>query len=87
MPVDKQKRKPKAAGRDLRRYAQTTQARLILGGLLILLVVGNGLIRWIYGPEALGLALLCSFVGLLPAVLIYGWLWIIERIVKRDRDV
>ena len=77
---------PKRRERDLRRYARSTQLRLILGGILILLVVGNGLIRWIYGAEALGLALLCSLIGLAPAVLIVVWLWIFERIVSRDRD-
>jgi hypothetical protein len=71
--------------RDLRRYARTTQARLILGGVLILLVVGNGLIRWVYGASALRMSLLCTFAGLAPVFLIILWLWLMERIVERNR--
>ncbi|MEJ2551788.1 MAG: hypothetical protein P8Z42_04635 [Anaerolineales bacterium] len=71
--------------RDLRRYAHTTQARLILGGVLILLIVGNGLIRWVYGAGALRMSLLCTFAGLAPVVLIVIWLWLMERIVERNR--
>ena len=69
----------------MRRYARTTQFRLILGGLLILLIVGNGLIRWVYGSSALGMSLLCTFTGLAPVVLIMLWLWLMEKIVERDR--
>ena len=71
--------------RDLRRYARSTQFRLIFGGLLILLIIGNGLIRWIYGPSALYTALICSFAGLAPVVLIVLMLWLMERIVEKDR--
>ena len=71
--------------RDLRRYARSTQFRLIFGGLLILLIVGNGLIRWIYGPSALFTSLLCSVAGLAPVVLIILMLWIMERIVEKGR--
>lgn len=77
--------KPHSENRDLRRYARATQFRLILGGLLILLVVGNGLIRWIYGASALRMSLLCSLAGLAPIILIVLWLWVMERIVERNR--
>ncbi len=81
------KREPKQQRkeRDLRRYARTTQIQLIVGGLLILLVVGNGLIRWMYGAAALRMSLLCSFAGLVPVILIVLWLWIVESIVRRER--
>ena len=69
----------------LRRYARGTQLRLIVGGLFILLVVGNGLIRWIYGASALWMSLLCSLAGLAPIGLIILFLWVMERIVERDR--
>jgi hypothetical protein len=71
--------------RDLRRYARSTQFRLIFGGLLILLIVGNGLIRWIFGPSALVTALMCSFAGLAPVILIILFLWLMEKIVEKDR--
>ena len=39
--------------RDLRSYAGTTTARLIAGGILLLIVVGGGLVYAIYGGGAL----------------------------------
>jgi hypothetical protein len=56
--------------RDLRAYARSTTARLIAGGLLVLLVVGGGLVYAIYGPGALLSALLCIGLGLAPIVLV-----------------
>jgi hypothetical protein len=72
------KDKSRPQERDLRCYARSTQFRLIFGGLLILLVIGNGLIRWIYGPSAMVTALICSFAGLAPVVLIVIMLWIMD---------
>ncbi len=57
-------------GRDLRLYARSTQLRLVLGGLGIVIVVGGGLVWWLYGPQAAAMALLCVGVALAPAVLI-----------------
>ena len=71
--------------RDLRAYARTTQFRLLLGALFIIIVVGNGLILLIYGSEAGRSALLCTGIGLLPAVLIVGSLWVMGWIVRRER--
>jgi F0F1-type ATP synthase assembly protein I len=69
--------------RDLRRYARQTNFRLIVGALLILLIVGEGLIYWIYGPAAALSGLLCFGAGLFPVVLILlifsGMDWIIKR--------
>lgn len=56
--------------RDLRAYARTTTARLIAGGLLVLVVVGGVLVYAIYGPGALLSALLCIGVGLAPVALV-----------------
>lgn len=55
--------------RDLRAYARTTTARLIAGGLLVLVVVGGALVYAIYGPGALLSALLCIGLGLAPVLL------------------
>jgi len=70
--------------RDLRRYAQRTTLQLIIGGLLILFLVGDGIIYVIYGPQAASLGLLCLGIGLFPIVLIVFFLFIIERIAKHD---
>jgi hypothetical protein len=69
--------------RDLRQYARSTNARLIVGGLLLLFIIGDGLIFVIYGPSAAVSGLLCFGVGLVPIALIALSLWIIEWIVKR----
>jgi hypothetical protein len=56
--------------RDLRAYARTTTARLIAGGLLLVLVVGGALVFAIYGPGALASSLLCIATGLSPVALV-----------------
>lgn len=72
--------------RDLRAYARGTQLRLLAGGVLILVIVGNLLIWAIYGPEAARMGLFCSGVGLAPGLLILASLWIMDIIVRRARD-
>lgn len=69
--------------RDLRRYARATNFRLIIGGLLLLFVVGDGLIYLIYGPAAAVSGLLCLGIGMVPLALIMLSLWIMDWIVKR----
>lgn len=72
--------------RDLRRYAQQTQLRLLIGGILLLLVAGDGLIYIFYGQRAAFMGLLCLMAGLAPLVLISGAFWLIEWIVRRSRE-
>ena len=73
--------------RDLRRYHRQTTTRLIIGGLFLLFVVGDGLIYLVYGPGAAVTGLICLGTGLIPVGLIVlvlellGWL---AR--KMDRD-
>jgi len=68
------------SGRDLRAYSRRTQIGLALGGLALLLLVGDGLVWLGYGKGAAGAALLCTIVGLAPLLLIWlalagvGWL-------------
>jgi hypothetical protein len=73
-------------GRDLRKYARATTARLILGALIILFIVGDGLIALVYGKQAGWFAVLCTGLGLLPVALIAAWLWLIGRIARRIDD-
>ena len=72
--------------RDLRAYSRGTFIRLGLFGMLLIFVVGNLLIRWIYGPEAFGLSLSCMSVALIPGLLIIGLLALMSWVVKRARD-
>lgn len=69
--------------RDLRKYARETNTRLIVGALLVLFIVGDGLIYLIYGPGAALTGLLCLIGGLVPIVLILLFFILLDWIVKR----
>jgi glucose-6-phosphate-specific signal transduction histidine kinase len=69
--------------RDLRKYAQQTNIRLIAGALLVLFVIGDGLIYVIYGAGAAITGLLCLAGGLLPIVLIFLFFILLDWVVKR----
>ena len=69
--------------RDLRKYAQQTNYRLMAGALLLLFIVGDGLIYFIYGQGAAVTGLLCLAGSLLPILLIGIALWFMDWIVKR----
>lgn len=70
-------------GKDMREYARQTQYRLIIGALIILFVVGDGLIYLIYGSGAALMGVLCLGAGLLPLLLIVLILWFLDWVVKR----
>ncbi len=69
--------------RDLRDYARQTNVRLIVGAMLVLFLIGDGLIYVIYGPGAAMMGLLCLAGGLLPILAIILVLWILDWVVKR----
>lgn len=68
--------------RDLRNYARQTTIRLIVGGLLLIFVIGDGVIYIFYGPGAAVMGLLCLLMSLLPLVLIVLVLWAMDWLVK-----
>ncbi len=73
--------------RDLRKYASQTSVQLIGGAILLLFVIGDGLIYFIYGKSAALMGLVCLLVGLIPVVLVVLVLIILDWIRKRvDRD-
>ena len=73
--------------RDLRKYMKDTNVRLIVGALLLLFIIGDGLIWLIYGPGAAVMGLLCILAALVPVVLILLLLGLSDWIVKRaNRD-
>ncbi len=72
--------------RDLREYANTTTKRLVIGAVVLLLVVGLGLITWLYGWSAALMGLVCMLGGLALVGLIYFIFYIIGLIVKKYRD-
>jgi hypothetical protein len=72
--MDKGRRRPS----DLERHRQQTYARLILGGLLILVLLGGGLVWLLYGRAAALTTVAC----LLMAASLFGLLWLILRVLE-----
>jgi hypothetical protein len=73
--------------RDLRKYARQTNVRLIAGALLLLFIVGDGLIYFLYGKGAALTGLLCLLAGMVPVILTVLVLLLLDWIRKRaDRD-
>lgn len=72
--------------RDLRKYAKQTNLRLILGFLLVLFFIGDGLIFLFYGQGAAVMGIVCLLAGLSPVILIVGALWLIDWIVRHNNQ-
>ena len=73
--------------RDLRKYTRQTNVRLIVGALLLLFIVGDGLIYFLYGGGAAVMGLLCLSAALVPVGLTVLVLLLMDWIQKRaDRD-
>ena len=70
--------------RDLRRYAKQTNIRLIIGGLAILVLIGDVLILLFYLRDSAVIVLLCLLAGLLPLVVIWAVLFFFEWVVKKS---
>jgi len=73
--------------RNLRSYTRGTTARLIIGGAVLLVLVGNGLIWLLYGGMEALQSLICMGTFLIPIGLIALALTIMEWIVRKNRDV
>lgn len=69
----------KKRGFNLDRHRGQTQARLVAGGLIILVVVGGGLVWLIYGQAAAITAVFCF----LAMGGIFGLLWLILALLDR----
>jgi hypothetical protein len=69
--------------RDLRRYASQTNFRLVVGGLLLLFIIGDGLIYYFYGKGAAVLGLFCILAGMVPVVLTVFVILFMDWIRKR----
>jgi hypothetical protein len=73
--------------RDLRKYGQQTNIRLIAGALVLLFVVGDGLIYFIYGGGAALMGILCLLAGMVPVLFTILVLVLLDWIRKRvDHD-
>ena len=71
-------------GRDLRNYARQTNIRLIIGFLLVLFIIGDGLIYLFYGQGAAIMGVICLLAAITPVILIVLALWVIDWIVRRS---
>ncbi|MCC6500626.1 MAG: hypothetical protein IT313_10205 [Anaerolineales bacterium] len=69
--------------RDLRKYAKQTNVRLGAGAFLLLFVIGVALIYFIYGAGAALMAFLCLLGALVPILLIFLSLALLDWIQKR----
>jgi hypothetical protein len=69
--------------RDLRKYIRQTNIRLIIGALVMLFIVGDGLIYLIYGSGAAVIGLLCLLGGMVPVVLVVLIMMLLDWIAKR----
>jgi hypothetical protein len=70
--------------RDLRRYARQTRTRLFVGLFALAFLVGDGLIYLFYGRNAALMGLVCMAGVLLPMVIIFFILAILDGIVKKN---
>jgi hypothetical protein len=69
--------------RDVRRYMKDTNVRLVIGALLALFIVGDGLIWLIYGFGAAVMGLVCMLGAFVPIGLILLLLGLSDWILKR----
>ena len=72
--------------RDLRKFAQQTNFRLVLGFLVLVFLIGDGLIYLIYGAGAAVTGLICIAGALTPVLFIAGILALLDLIVKKAND-
>ena len=68
---------------DLRKYAQDTSVQLGVGAFLLLFIVGDGLIYFIYGKGAAVMGLLCLLAGMAPLLIIALFMFLLSWTVKR----
>jgi hypothetical protein len=73
--------------RDLRAYARQTRVRLLVGLLLLAFLVGDGLILLVYGCQAALTGIICQLALIVPALLVVGILFVLDRVVRHaNRD-
>jgi hypothetical protein len=69
--------------RDLRKYAASTNVRLIVGAFVLLFVVGLGIIGLVYGFKAALFGFLCLLSGMVPIVLILIFWFGLDVLLKK----
>ena len=69
---------------DTTRHRRSTEARLVAGGYLVLLVVGGALVWLLYGRAAAMVAVSCLLVTAVIVALLWLVLSLLERWVRGD---
>ncbi len=72
--------------RDIRQYMKQTETRLILGFLVLVFLIGDGLIFYFYGTGAGIAGLICLAGMMVPVSLVVLFLWIAEKVVKSNQE-
>ncbi len=72
--------------RDMRGYSRQTQSRLLVGFLVLVFVVGDGLIYLFMGQNAAVMGLVCLGLALVPATLVWLLLGLMGWLVKKERE-
>ena len=72
--------------RDVRKYARQTNFRLIIGVILIIFIVGDGLIFLFYGEYAALMGLICLVAGLTPIIFLLLIFKFFDWIIQRNRE-
>jgi hypothetical protein len=69
--------------RDINKYMRQTNIRIVIGALILIFLVGDGLIYIIYGPGSALMGFLCLLGGMIPVFLILLVIAIIDWSVNR----
>ena len=72
--------------RDLREFARKTNVRLVVGFVLLLFLVGDGLIYLFYGGGAAITGLICILGGFVPIILIIGLFAVMDFVIKKANE-
>ena len=72
--------------RNLREYARTTNTRLVIGFILLLFCLGDGLIYLIYGKNAAIMGMFCMLGGLALVIIIWLVLLLIDWIIIKANE-
>jgi len=73
--------------RDLNKYKRETNTRLVIGAIILIVLIGDGLIYLIYGKSSGLMGLACLFTATIPVLLIVFVIYLFNWIIKRaNRD-
>jgi fatty acid desaturase len=71
--------------KDLRKYAQSTNLRLLLGGLVLVTLVAFILITFFYGINSAFFGLICVFATLIPISIVLILFFLLNRYISNER--